>query len=361
MKSKRSIIGLFSLVCIITLTSCNLPTRVEYIGNPEVEEKATEGALTLQALMPGDQEAEVIENPEPAETEPPPPPEHQIHPDESPPGEPQVIHDQESDRKAAQKEAYGGDEYNLGRYERPFDSDMNYIPAIDIYQANLFRDKNNEWIYTIIRLMESPVFLPDMAFSFGIELDLDLDGRGDILIWTDMPQSDEWSVEGVSVLKDLNKSIGGKRPMISDPPPGGDGYEAVIFENGTGEDPDLAWSRLNREDNTFIEIAFKKELLGEMEIFLWGAWADHGMKDLELFDHHDHFTKEEAGSPMRSEEVFYPLKAVFAVDNTCRAASGYTAKGGEPGLCPVPPPPAGGPGPAPTDPPPGQPDPPELY
>ena len=63
MKNKKSIIGIFALVCIIiflTLTSCNLPTRVEYIGNPEVEEKATEGALTLQALMPGDQEAEVV-------------------------------------------------------------------------------------------------------------------------------------------------------------------------------------------------------------------------------------------------------------------------------------------------------------
>ena len=285
----------------------------------------------------------------------------------SPLGDPQVIHDQESDRSAPEKQAYGGDEYNLGRYERPFDQDMSYIPAVDIYQANLFRDEDNDWVYTIIRLKESPIILPDMQFSYGIELDLDIDGRGDILIWTAMPQSEEWSFDGVSVWKDLNESVGGKTPMRSDPPPGGDGYEANIFESGMGEDPDLAWSRINPENNNFIEIAFKKELLDNNEAddktekFLWAAWADVGMKQLDLFDHNDHFTKEEAGSPLRSEEDYYPLKAVYSMDNTCRAASGFTPKGNEPGLCPTYEQPGEAPGPVPPTDVPGEPEPPLLY
>ena len=60
-----------------------------------------------------------------------------------------------------------------------------------------------------------------------------------------------------------------------------------------------------------------------------------GDDQFELFDHHDHFTHEEAGSPTKSETQYYPLKAMAALDNTCRAASGYIPKGGEPGLCPV--------------------------
>ena len=359
LKNMIKIASFISIVLLaFSITACNLPTRVEYINNPEVVQKATAGALTLQALMPGDEpqqpppeaEIEAVEA-EMQTTEEPPPSEHTMRPDFSPPGDPQVIHDQESDRKAAQKEAYGGDEFAKGRYERPFDPDMNYVPSVDIFQANLFRDKENEWIYTIIRVKESPLYLEDMPFSFGIELDLDIDGRGDVLVWTDLPQSDEWSVDGVTVWKDLNESIGGKRPMISDPPDGGDGYETLLFESGMGEDPDLAWSRINPQENNFIEIAFKRSLLDETEIFLWGAWADVGMKNLELFDHHDHFTKEEAGSPLKSEVDYYPLKALYLIDNTCRAASGYTPKGGEPGICPVPPPPAGEPGPDPTSPP----------
>ena len=129
-------------------------------------------------------------------------------------------------------------------------------------------------------------------------------------------------------------------PMKSDPPPfTGDGYEVKLFDAGVGEDPDLAWSRINLDDPTAIEISFKKDLLGETEIFLWGAWATLGDDPFPRFDHHDYYTFETAGSPMKSETRYYPLKDMHSLDNTCRAASGYTPKGGEPGLCPIPKPP----------------------
>lgn len=260
---------------------------------------------------------------------------HLAVPRNSLPGNPQVIHDQESIRNAAQKEAYGGDEFYKGRYERPFDREMSYIPVIDIKQANLSRDEEGEFFYANIQLMENPALLPEAEYGFGVELDTDLDGRGDLLVWTKRPLSTNWSVEGVTVWKDANKSNGGKTPMRSDPPPGGDGYELKIFDSGVSADPDMAWSRILPQDPTSIEIAFKKTALGETQIFLWGAWSMLGASQFELFDHHDHFTYEEAGSPTRSDTQYYPLKAMAELDNTCRAASGYTPLGGEPGLCPV--------------------------
>ncbi len=248
---------------------------------------------------------------------------------------PQVIYDQDSIRKAAQKEAYGGDEFYKGRYERPFDPEMNYYPYIDIIQANLIRNKDSEFIYAIIHLQEDPALLEDGQFGFGIELDVDLDGRGDLLVWTHLPQGTDWSVEGVTVWKDANKSIGGVKPVLSDEPAGGDGYQINLFDSGQGADPALAWSRITPADPTQIHISFKNSILETSTVFLWGAWAMLGADQFELFDHNDHFTYEEAGSPTKSETAYYPLKAMFMLDNTCRAASGYTPKGNEPGLCPV--------------------------
>ena len=324
---------------IIPISACNLPrpdsTVTETIPAAVVVTDAQPDEPPTE-LPP----TEVPPTTEPTETPPtqepsPTPIVHLVVANLNPPGSPQVIHDQESDRKADQKEAYAGDEFLRGRYERPFDQDMNYIPVIDIKQANLFRDKDDEFIYAIIHLMEDPAFFPDAQFGFGIELDLNIDGRGDILVWTTRPFTTEWSVEGVSVWKDLNKNIGGPTPMRSDPTPDGDGYEIRIFDAGIGPDPDLAWSRVSADDPKLIELSFKKDLLGDTEVFLWGAWAIQGEDQFNLFDHHDHFTFEEAGSPMKSETKYYPLKEMYALDNTCRAASGFTPNGGEPGLCPI--------------------------
>ena len=100
-------------------------------------------------------------------------------------------------------------------------------------------------------------------------------------------------------------------------------------------DPDLAWSRISPQDPTIIEIAFKKSLLEESQKFLWGTWSILGPDQFDRFDHNDYFTYVDAGSPTRSDTEYYPLKAMYALDNTCRAASGFTPNGNEPGLCPV--------------------------
>ncbi len=336
----RSIMIIIVIMLIVVLISaCNLPqqTSTEMVTEPatvaeadkQPEIQPTEVPPT--EVPPTDEPVEIL----PTEESSPTSIVHLVVANITPPGSPQVIHDQESDRKADQKEAYAGDEFLRGRYERPFDQDMNYLPVIDIKQANLFRDKDDEFIYSIIHMKEDPALFPDSQFGFGIELDLDIDGRGDVLVWTARPLSTEWSVEGVTVWKDLNKNIGGVTPMRSDTPPGDDGYEIKVFDAGIGSDPDLAWSRISSDDPKLIELSFKKSLLGDTEVFLWGAWSILGEDQFDLFDHNDHFTFDEAGSPMKSETGYYPLKEMYALDNTCRAASGFTPNGGEAGLCPI--------------------------
>lgn len=248
---------------------------------------------------------------------------------------PQVIYDQESILKAAQKEAYAGDEFLKGRYERPFDQEMNYLPFIDIRQVDMKRSQESEFVYAYIYLLEDPTLKPDEEYGFGIEVDDDMDGRGDYLVWTNLPKSQEWSTQGVSVWKDANNNIGGPQPIFSDAPVITDGYELNIFDSGAGADPDLAWSRISPEKIGVIELSFKASMLEDSPKFLWGAWSMLGPGQFGLFDHNDYYTFEQAGSPTKSNKLFYPLNEMYALDNTCRAASGFSPKGYEPGLCQI--------------------------
>ena len=93
---------------------------------------------------------------------------------------------------------------------------------------------------------------------------------GILLVWTQLPKSTEWSVEGVRVFKDANSGVGAIKPMFSDAPSAGDGYEINIFDSGVGADPDLAWSRISPQDPTKIEIAFKRTILEEFAKVLVG-------------------------------------------------------------------------------------------
>jgi len=327
------------IVIMTFVLACNLSTASK---NTQADKQIpltgdqTPLVVSVPTEQPPQQIAEPTATAEPTAEPSPTPIVHLVSPEVTlPEDKPQVTYDQESIRSAEQKEAYAGDQFLIGRYERPFDQEMTYLPFIDIIQSNLIRNKDTEFIYSIIFLLDNPSLAPDEKYGFGIELDTNLDGRGEFLVWTQLPKSTDWSVEGVRVFKDANKSVGALKPMFSDAPSGGDGYEINIFDSGNGADPDLAWSRISPQDPTKIEIAFKKTILEDSQKFMWGTWSILGPDQFDRFDHNDYFTYADAGSPTKSDKGFYPLKAMFAIDNTCRAASGFTPKGYEPGLCPV--------------------------
>ena len=306
------------------------------------------------ALIPQAEPAPAPEVPPTAPPPPPPPTEAPALPEptaEAPPveaeivhvsspalgnGKPQVIHDQPSNKVAPEKRAYGGDEWPLGRYERPFTAEaMEYLPFIDIEQTILIINENDDWIYTGILVLESPSLAGERKLIYGIELDTDLDGRGDVLVTAALPDGEEWTTDGVTVYKDVNKNIGAAEPMRPDAPVVDDGYEVSIFDAGVGEDADLAWARRSPDEKKLVEIAFKLDLVdvgAEQRGFAWAAWAFVEDVHPDWFDHHDHFTLEEAGSSL-IDNAAYPLKAFHSADNTCRALSGVSLVGEVPGLC----------------------------
>jgi len=264
---------------------------------------------------------------------------HTTQPGEPPQSFESQIHDADSSALASQHRTNAGENFAFDLYERPFDQSMNtYFPDLDIKNAALSRD--DTWVYVTITLIgQSPQ--GGLTGDYGVELDVNRDGRGDFLIMAVAPGS-AWSTDGVRAWQDANHDVGGINPVQSDPPPQtGNGYETVVFDQGRGADPDLAWARLSPAIPNSVQLAFKRSLFGDAGAFLWGAWTfDPAMFHADWFDYNDHFTQAQAGSPLVELTQYYPLKAFYGADDTCRWVVGFNPTGNEPGICPVPPTPA---------------------
>jgi hypothetical protein len=223
-----------------------------------------------------------------------------------------------------------GDNYKANILERPFTAnDMDYMGTIDIIRVNM--KVTETWIYVIVFLAED---LPqEGSMKYGLEFDLDENGRGDILIQTDLPKTLDWSVDGVQVFQDLDNDVGGEKPMTPDhSSQQRTGYESLIFDSGEGNDPDLAWVRRDPDANNQFLFAVKYELTGGTG-FMYSAWADSGLKAPDYFDYHDLYNEETAGNPY-PDSPLYPIKNLALFDNTCRSYYGFTPTGNELGLCP---------------------------
>lgn len=313
------------LVLSLFATACNLPMAVAV--EPTAEPTGTPVPPTST----------------PAPTETPLPPTETPEPEIVHvmwPGSPlgnlnQTVHDQVNDSTASQKQAFGGDDFRTGKYERPFDPDMNYLPYADLVSVYLNR-QDPLWIYVSLKVNAPVTDDPDGNTHFMVEIDKDLDSRGDVLIVSGIPESKEWSTKSVMVFTNPDVNVGGTLVVKPDPSLSeGRGYFQEIFNDGRGDDPDLAMSRLSRNDADTVLIAFKNTLSGgEKGAFIWLPWVDTGMLDWSLFEHNDHFTFSQAGYPMKEDAENYPLKALWGIDNTCRMPSGFTLTGTMPGLCP---------------------------
>lgn len=243
------------------------------------------------------------------------------------------------------------DAFTINRLERPFDADgMVYQPFVDIVRAEL--DITSPWVYLTIFLEDAPP--ADSEAWYAMEVDLDMDGRGNVLVAAQLPPDSTWTTDGVRVFKDENFDVGGASVMQNDSPPqAGDGYETMVFDQGIGDDPDAAWVRMAPGHADRVQLGYKYSLLGSDGEFMWGAWTDGGLQEAGWFDYHDHFTHAQAGSPL-TESSNYPLGEMDSMDNTCRWTYGFQPTEPLPGLCPLPttPTPTPTPPPTPTDPPP---------
>lgn len=330
------------LLLVFISVACNLP--LAGMGSSAATKTATEQAVLPTEIPPTQQPTEIPATATLTPSETPVPPTF------TPTMTPTIVHqsspgvlpyrssymwDRDSSNTASQNRPSGGDDYSRGLYERPFSAETQdrYYPDIDIQEGSL--SIGGGWVYIAIRVKGVDPESQKLDGTYGVEIDLNQDGRGDWLIMAEAPEAN-WSTDRVQIWQDGNHDVGGNVPMKADPPQKGDGYETKVFDQGVGSDPDAAWAMISSQAANTVWIAFKFGVINNDSQFMWGVWADRGLKNPAWFDYNDHFTAAEAGSPLPGVPN-YPSKAIFAVDNSCRWSVGFTPNGEEPGICPVPP------------------------
>lgn len=315
---RRSVKGILSLATVIlTILACNVPSGATEV--PATESPATELVTVVDTASP------------PPATELPI--QHQVYPVNLPQDQSGRALDNNSSKTAKQNKANGGDRFTFEKFERPFNSNSmdSYFPEIDIIDTSVFQD--NDWIYGAIQVVDRSAATVS-PYYFAMQLDTDLNGKGDYLVRASSPPSADWTTEGAQIFLDANHDVGNLSPSFSDEnAANGDGFETLIFDQGNGDDPDAAWARVSPQDPNTVEIAVKRSALNNASAYLVNMWAGHDMLNPSLFDFSDHFTHEQAGAADPAFPNFYPLKELYEIDNTCRMAVGFPATGNEPGLC----------------------------
>ena len=316
----------FSLLAVMLAAGCSPVVQANAAALPEKEVKAVLPAMPTPTMVPQATAEPVTET------------DHTLIPVTGS-GKEQVIHDQVNTSTASQKRAFGGEQYSAGRFERPFDKDMNFLAYLDIVKSTMQREDPN-FVYANIQVAAPVSSAEGNPALYGLELDTNHDGRSEYLILAEKPKNSEWTVLGVNVWKSSSAENPITQTAPAIPVTGSMGFDVSVFAAGKGDDSDLAWVRLSPDKEDTVEIAFKNSLIGgEKGAFVWRPVTDGSPYPTTVYDLHLSYTLEQAGSPLK-DSMFYPLKEVFAVDNTCRVASGYEASGKEPGLCPLPPPPS---------------------
>ena len=98
----------------------------------------------------------------------------------------------------------------------------------------------------------------------------------------------------------------------------GNGYDSPVQMIGSK----VAFARLSPDNTNAVQIAVNRNLLENPTEFLWGAWADNGLKNVTLFDYNDTMGPTKAGSPYK-DDPRYPLDELYSLDNTCRLPYGF--------------------------------------
>ena len=260
---------------------------------------------------------------------------HQVFPVNLPPSRSGHAGDNDSSVTANQKKSNGGDRFSFEQFERPFNANTMdvYFPNLDIIDTYVFQD--NTWIYGTIKVVDRSAASVE-PYRFAMQLDVQADGNGDWLILALNPSSTEWTTDGVQVYFDANSDVGNLTAMAADKgAPGGDGFEQLVFDQGIGDDPDAAWARVSSDNANTVEIAVKHSLLGNPVAYMANMWTGPGTLDPAMFDYSDHYTHEQAGAADPGFPLFYPIKTIYELDNSCRIAVGFQPTGDEPGLCSV--------------------------
>ncbi|MBN1266455.1 MAG: hypothetical protein JXA25_13245 [Anaerolineales bacterium] len=260
---------------------------------------------------------------------------HQVFPDTFMLASLQRVIDCNTGRRAANEAdpivAPECDQWDLNRYERPLDNGDGYMAAVDILTTELGQDE--DWLYAQISFFKLGEDAPVLNGSYALEIDLNLDARGDLIVLVNNPaamEPGEWGVAGVQVWQDTNEDIGAQTAVLPDGGTAGDGFETLLFDAGKGEDPDLAWARVNPENPNVVELSFKKSLLGGQGVFAWWSWASAEPFDLAAFDYDDTYG-EDGLTGLDNTCAWMFGQAPIEMPNICHAIVVPTAEPGRRG------------------------------
>jgi hypothetical protein len=313
------------LLCGLILSAC-APAPQPQPAAPQPAATQPPAAAPQPTQAPTSAPAAPPANPtsEPA----PAPAQHAAVPGELPSEKGYHLGDLNGANPATRGRALTGDIFSKGRFERPYNANTmdTYFPYLDISDVT-FYVTDPTWVYATLNLVGADANNAYPA-KYAIEVDLNLDGFGDLLVFADHPASTDWTAEGVKAFTDSNGDVGGDKPVLADSAgANGNGYDTVV------DDPDAAWVRVDASKPGTLQFAFKQSLLKERTKYLAGAWAGTDALDPAKFDLNDHTTYEQAGSADATVTAYYPIKGLAEVDNTCRTAIGWTPSIALPGAC----------------------------
>lgn len=138
---------------------------------------------------------------------------HALRPGEPPTTFLSEVTDRNTSSMASQRRALG-ENFSLNLYERPFNANTmdKYFPDLDIIRARVSRD--SQWFFVDIKLVgQDPA--SGLLGVYGVELDLNVNGRGDVLLMAAKPGA-AWSTDGVRAWQDNNHDVGAAHPIQSD-------------------------------------------------------------------------------------------------------------------------------------------------
>ena len=259
------------LLPVLVLGACNLPNK---IGT-----QASLPAVTTAAAPKTSYETSKPTETEPAATK--------VFTG-SPPGDPpnntaSWLTDAQTPSNAKNDYAVIGDDYSHNQFERPFDKELAYRPDLDILSATLTLD--SQWYYVTIKLDGTDTAKDALIACYGIELDVNIDGRGEFVIWAQPPFTTTWARENIVVYGSLKGTVGGPQPLLSDAPWKGDTYDTVLFDEKTQSDMNAAWARVSPGDPKGLQIAFSPEILqkpNQIPLGRMGRRRDQGSVPVRL-------------------------------------------------------------------------------
>jgi hypothetical protein len=251
----------------------------------------------------------------------------------------------------------GADRYQIDTYERPMTQEFKtvkgryaakeYFEYLDITQAKV--GINDTYVFVRIDLYgrrhstsggdNIPV---GMMERYGFRFSSNVHGRNGILIVADQPEvknepNTKFGPIGVSGYRDTNADVGGAdkdgptglkvtKSNNPDEESGMNGYDKVIIQDGRlASGKVVAWTRLDPNDKTVVELALNYKALGfTKNQMLALKYVDveaikGGPKDPQNYLWNDKYTKVEAGSPNpgangKSEFGTDGLKNIYEVD-----------------------------------------------